>query len=222
MKILEIIPELTRHRLFLGVDLQNAAPYWNEQTMSLSSFEDGETAYSSECDRVRVGILLAGCAQIYTGVLGEATLLRTLQVGELFGIANLYAEEEAFPTQIIAKGSCRMLFIDGDAFRAFVENDRTLLQNFLAFQSRKIVYLNRKITTFTAGSAEKKLALFLHDYESDGVFIPPCSMSALSDMLGMGRASLYRALDSLAAQGLIERQNKNILIPDKNALLRFI
>lgn len=222
MKILDIIPELAQHRLFVGVDLQNADPYWNEQTMSLSSFDDGETAYSSECGSLRVGILLDGCAQIYTGVSGESTLLRMLKVGELFGIANLYAEEEAFPTQIIAKGGCKLLFIEGDAFRAFIENDRTLLRNFLAFQSRKIVYLNRKITTFTAGSAEKKLALFLHDYESNGVFTPPCSMSAMSDMLGMGRASLYRALDSLVAQGLIERQDKNILIPDKNALLRFI
>ena len=68
MKILEIIPALSQHRLFLGVDLQDADAYWNEQTMSLSDFEDGEVAYSSECERVRVGILLEGCAQIFKSV----------------------------------------------------------------------------------------------------------------------------------------------------------
>lgn len=222
MRILELIPSLASHPLFLGVELASADAFWNEKTMRVCEFSGGQIAYSSESDSLRVGILLEGSAQIYTGLLGEATLLRTVKVGELFGIANLYAEQEPFPTQIVAKGACRLLFIDGDAFRAFVEHDRVLLRNFLSMQSRKLVYLNRKITTLTAGSAEKKLALFLLDYESDGVFTPPCSMSALSDMLGMGRASLYRALDRLAEQGLIERQDKTVLIPDKNALTRFI
>ena len=222
MKILDIIPTLASHPLFAGVDLSDADAYWNEKTMQICEFYNGEIAYSSESDTLRVGILLEGSAQIFTGLLGEATLLRTIKVGELFGIANLYAEQEPFPTQIVAKGSCRLLFIDGAAFRELIENNRTMLGNFLALQSRKLVYLNRKITTLTAGSAEKKLALFLLDYEVDGVFTPPCSMSALSDMLGLGRASLYRVLDSLAAQGLIERQDKTILIHDKNALMRLI
>ena len=135
MKILEIIPNIAKHPLFSGVDLTHADRYWNDDSMRICRFAEGDRAYSSESERLCVGILLSGTAQIQTGMTGEATLLRTVKVGEMFGIANLYAEEEPFPTQIVAKGDCEILFIDGEAFREFVENDRVALRNFLAFQS---------------------------------------------------------------------------------------
>jgi DNA-binding MarR family transcriptional regulator len=76
--------------------------------------------------------------------------------------------------------------------------------------------------TFTAGSAEKKLASFILDHERDGIFSPPCSMIDLASMLGMGRASLYRAMDQLISQGWIEKKNKVFMITDLNALTAFI
>ena len=78
------------------------------------------------------------------------------------------------------------------------------------------------IYTLTAGSAERRLAVFLLDYEQDGVFIPPCPMNRLAELLGIGRASLYRAIDALCAEGLIEKQGKNIHLRNKDALLRLI
>lgn len=222
MRILETYPALARHSLFEGADWREAERYWNEQTVRLQRFREGDTVYSSETEDLRVGILMDGTARIQTGNAHESILLRTVRAGEIFGIANLYAAEEPFPTRIVAGKTCEILFVDGDSFRAFVENDRAVLRNYLALQSRKIVYLNRKIAIFTAGSAEKKLAVFLVDYESDGIFTPPCSMSRLSDMLGMGRASLYRAMERLEEQGLIERRDKLIFIQNKDALLRLL
>jgi DNA-binding IclR family transcriptional regulator len=47
-------------------------------------------------------------------------------------------------------------------------------------------------------------------------------MSRLAELLGMGRASLYRAIDALCDEGLVEKQGKTILIRNKPALLRLI
>ncbi|MBQ2387779.1 MAG: winged helix-turn-helix domain-containing protein, partial [Clostridia bacterium] len=44
----------------------------------------------------------------------------------------------------------------------------------------------------------------------------------LSDRLGIGRASLYRALDDFEADGIIHRDGKNIFIKDINTLKKFI
>lgn len=84
------------------------------------------------------------------------------------------------------------------------------------------MYLNRKIMTFTAGSAERKLSVFLAENATDGVFTPTCSMSALANMLGIGRASLYRALDRLTDCGWIERRGKEIYVLDQDALAELI
>ena len=75
------------------------------------------------------------------------------------------------------------------------------------------------IHSFTAGSAERRLSLFLADNESEGVYCANVSMVALADMLDIGRASLYRAFDKLEAEGFIEKKEKTILLKNKEGML---
>ena len=84
--------------------------------------------------------------------------------------------------------------------------------------SKKVVYLNRKISTLVAGSAEKKLVAYLLEVEFDSVCSLNVSMSSLADMLNVGRASLYRAIDDLENRGLIKKNGKMIIISDHEAL----
>lgn len=224
MTIYDFHPRIEENPIFKNTDPSIVNRFLTESVMTVSAFAPNETAYSSCTSNVRVGILLEGVAQVYTdhARAEERTLLRTMGPSDTFGIANLYAEDEPFPTRIVALTPCRILFIEAVAFQSFLENDPVALKNYLRLQSKKLVYLNRKIAIFTAGSAEKRLAVFLLDHEIDGVFTPPCSMSQLAELLGIGRASLYRAIDSLAGCGLIEKEGKRLLIRNKNDLLRFI
>lgn len=224
MTIYDFCPDIESNPIFRQTNPTVVNRYLNETSMTIDDFAPHQVAYSAASGNVRVGILLAGIAQAHTGSnhSGEHTLLRTLHTGDMFGIANLYAEEEPFPSLIVATEPCRILFIRGNALKNFIEKDPRALRNYLSVQSKKIVYLNRKITTFAAGRAEKKLAVFLLDHEINNVFTPPCSMSQLAAMLGMGRASLYRAIDSLVSYGFVEKQEKCLLIRNKNELLHFI
>ena len=167
-------------------------------------------------------IILASCFSLsaYAENKGdEKTLLKTMGVGEIFGIANLYAEDVCFPSVIIADKKATVLFIDGDAFKSFIENDSSALKCYLRFLSQKIVYLNKKIATFSASSAESKLAIYLTEYSKEDSFSLSISMSELAKTLGLGRASLYRALDKLVASELIARDGANIRIIDREDLL---
>ena len=40
----------------------------------------------------------------------------------------------------------------------------------------------------------------------------PCSLTDFAEMLGVGRASLYRTLDAMEAEGKITRHGRNIII----------
>ncbi len=222
MKLFELQPLLKKHPLFREADSTLVDRYLNESTMRIDKIGSRDVVYSSNSEKLLVGTLLSGRAQVFTGLSGERALLKTLGIGELFGIANLYAEEEPFPTQIVATEESEILFIDGSAFRSLIEHDPAVLRSYLALQSRKIVYLNRKILTFTAGSAEKKLALFLLEREIDGCVTLPCSMTELSELLSIGRASLYRAMDSLLEAGYIKKQDQTILLTKKDALRSFV
>ncbi len=217
MTIKDFLADTDRNPIFTGVSEAVLNHFFSEDTVTVVEYQTDEIIHSSQSGEIRVGILLHGSARVHTANT-DRSLLRTMQRGNMFGIANLYAKEEPFPSMIVAAEPCRVLFLDCEAFKSLVEQDSTALRNYLAFQSKKIVYLNRKIMTFTAGSAEKKLALFLLENEVDGTVRLPCSMSRLAQLLCIGRASLYRAMDHLEEHGLIEKKEKALHILDRFAL----
>ena len=207
----------SRNGILRYADEKNIKRYLTEDSVSLGEYRSGEVIYSPQSPRKCVGIVLSG----RVAALSDNALLRMIPENDLFGIANLYSND-GYPSTITAKTAASVLLIEEGAFKALLENDSALLRAYLSFMSNKIVYLNKKISSLTAGSAEKKLAVFLADNQQDGVYALPTSISSLADMLNVGRASLYRAMDTLSEEGLILREGKNIVIKDKNALLKYV
>ena len=221
MNLCEQFPILSRVSLFEVASAAHVDRSFSNQDFSLCSFGAGEVVYSSKQTGVRVGVLLSGDAEIYTAGGDTHALLKTAKAGEIFGIANLYADDTAFPTVIRAKGAVQVLFFSGDAFCRFIETDPSVLSFYLGLLSKKIVYLNRKIATFTAGSAEQRLAIFLLENHTNGVFEPPYSMETLAKLLGLGRASLYRAIEKLTDLSLLSHRNGCFYLSNVEALRTF-
>lgn len=219
MSIYELFPEAEKLPLFSTASTSNVNKYLTENNMEIHLFSHGEIIYSPMLKNVSVGIILDGKAHVHPFGADEKTLLKTMHKGDIFGIANLYAEDYRFPSVIISEKHTKVLFIDGDAFKRFIENDPAALKYYLRFLSQKIVYLNKKISTFTAGSAECKLALYIAENSDGKTFHSSLPMSDLAKTLGLGRASLYRALDKLIASNLINRDGMDIHITDKEGLL---
>ena len=219
MGLLSDFPTLRDIPIFRMADETYLDSCFRTGTTERRWFSEGETVYSSESSHIQVGILLSGKAEIHSSGGEERALLRSITVGDMFGIANLYAADTAFPTVIRAAEATEILFIDGAAFRSFIENNPSVLHFYLRFLSQKIVYLNRKIATFTAGSAEKKLAVFLSENHVQGRYRG--SMTTLANLLGIGRASLYRAIDRLSELGFLLHEGNNLILLDPAALCTY-
>ena len=219
MSVLEKYPMLNRFIIIKSADSENIYRFIPESSVTEHCFAAGEEIISPDMSDIPVGFLIKGSATVGSTDDGKRVLIRTVSEGAVFGVATLYSADQPFPTKISAKTPCRVLFIPRMAMRALIENDAGANREFLAFLSNRIVYLNKKINAFTAGSAERRLSLFLADNETDGVCSLDISISALADMLDIGRASLYRALDSLIEDGFIERADKAMIIKDKKSML---
>lgn len=220
MNIDDIRSELTKIPIFKNADPKKLAQHITEDAVSVRDFSAGDDICSDSDCGIPIGILLCGKASIYSADEKANVLLKNITDGAVFGIATLYQKEAAFPTRITAKKPCRVLFISPDSTRALIEDDKEVMRSFMTFLSGKIVYLNKKINSLTAGSAERKLSVFLAENAVDGIFAPNTSMSALASMLDIGRASLYRAFDSLEAEGFIERQDKIIIVKNEETMLK--
>ena len=204
--------------IFLGIDVVCAAEIFERHNCRAVDFEDGDIILSQSEASHKAGIFLSGEAVVTTADDSKNALLRFFKAGDFFGIANLFTNED-YVSSIRAKKKCRVFFFTEDAIRELLETDKSFLYNYLGFLSGRICYLNRKIRYLTAGSAERRLALYLSSFGSDTVELD-ASLSSLSELLDIGRASLYRAFDTLTADGYIEKDGRTIRLLAPDAMVK--
>ncbi len=204
--------------IFRGVDpLRATEIFWQNGCYAID-FDEGSLIISNECTVHRAGIFLSGEAVVTTADHSKNALLRFFEAGDFFGIANLFTNEK-YVSSIRAKKNCRVFFFTEEAIRELLETDKTFLYNYLGFLSGRICFLNHKIRYLTAGSAERRVALYLFSFGKDTVELD-ASLSSLSDLLNIGRASLYRALDTLIADGYIQKKGRTIHLLDADAMIQ--
>ena len=150
--------KIFRSPIFAGVDIARSLELFERGCCRAVDFEDGEVILSQSEESHKAGMILSGEATATTTDDAKNALLRFFQAGDLFGIANLFTNED-YVSSIRAKKRCRVFFFTEDAIRELLETDKTFLYNYLAFLSGRICYLNRKIRYLTAGTAERRLAL---------------------------------------------------------------
>ena len=182
---------------------------------AITEFVAGDVIAESEGRQL--GILLSGRAEIRSTDPARTVVLRTLLANDIFGAAALFCPEDTTLSRIEAVGDCTCLFFDAASVRTLLQTDSGFLDRYLAFLAGRVHFLNRKILCFTAGSAERRLALWLLSEEREIITLP-ATLTVLADMLDIGRASLYRALDKLSDEGLIARKGREIRLLDIPAL----
>ena len=82
-------------------------------------------------------------------------------------------------------------------------------------------FLNKKIATFSSDTVEQKFSNFLlNESKMQDCLSLSLNISKIATTLNVGRASLYRAIDSLSESKIIELENKKIIISDLEGLER--
>ena len=203
--------------LFAKTDTDTLAKWLTADGAVKKSFPAG-TNLSNDSDK-QLGILLEGRAEIQSADNGRCVVLRTMNAPGVFGAASLFCESALPLSHIEAKTACEVLYVPLDHVRRLLAEDEGFREAYLTFLAGRVCFLNRKIQCFTAGSAERRLALWLLSEENQTVTLP-ASLSKLADMLDIGRASLYRALDKLEGDGLIRRNGREITVLSQDDILK--
>ncbi len=208
-------------KLFVGVDESLLRDALERGRFEEYEYDPGEAILSPEGKKKKAVIFLSGKAEVYSADEGRSLLLRTFEKGHAVGISNLFSSDD-FVSRVIASKKCAVIEISPEEYGKILERDKTAMYNYVAFLSQKIRFLNRKIVTLTAGSAERRLAYFLDTSIPDGNDSPceiTVQMNSLCEMLNLGRASLYRAADKLCEEGFITRNGKTIKVLDRKGMM---
>ena len=172
------------------------------------SFGKGEVIYDAD----RVQRALAFIVEGHARVLFDRVVMNDLYPGDVFGAAALYGQQDTYPSVVMAVTPCRVVLLSQDTVSRWMAAVPLVGENYVRFLSDRIRFLNRRLSTLTAGQTEGRLWRYLLAHRGDTGVVRIDGMSALAERLDMGRSSLYRSLDALIEAGMIRREGKNIFI----------
>ncbi len=182
-----------------------------------------EVVYDSSTppNEIHPAIVYDGTLRVFSSDEDRDVCLKILNQGSLFGVTNVFSSHPQPISCIRAQKKAKIIVIKQDAFRRFIEENRAFMYGYFAFLSDRIEFLNKKIRQFTAGTAERRLAIYLDTLSDNDVFTLPIPYSKLCEMLDIGRASLYRAIDTLIEKGIISHDGKMITVHERLALRQY-
>lgn len=164
--------------------------------------------------RNSIALVTDGAFKIEKSLGNKNAYLKALDTGGIVGIATLFDEQNQYISTLVAKKDSELLIIDEACIESFIRGSSEFSYSLVKLLCGKIRYLNTRIDTYTKTGAEEKLLEFL-SHSVTRISPNGCvemSMSSLSSALGIGRASLYRAIDSLEEKGIISKKGKKIYL----------
>ena len=200
--------------LFQGCGRQQVQLVLEDAACTLGVYETGQTVYRPEQFSRCLGVLLSGGIR----VTRDSLAISVLSPGELFGAAALFNDRPDYATTLTACALCRVVLLPQELVSRLMDTSSQIRDNYIRYLSGRIRFLSGRIRSLAAEGAEGKLKQHLLTTLAPGRTRLSCPATELAQRLGISRASLYRAFDTLEEQGLIRREGRSIVVPDLGAL----
>ncbi len=217
-----MIDFLLKTFLFCDIEKTDYLNLINDCNFYEIEFQKGDVICSEHSDNNRIGFVKSGeCTVFRQHIDNTLTPLNTVKPNSSFGIISVFDGCNDFPTTIIAKKQSVVVFIDKEHLLSLMMKDPRISFNVAKFLAGRVVFLNNKIKAFSGSSVTEKLACYLLS-ESDNLDSVTFDLNAkkTAEALNIGRASLYRAIQNLVNENLINYVDNKIYIIDPEGLRR--
>jgi len=222
-QIIELLGECT---LFNGMNNLEISRVLGDHLGRIKSYSRN-VLIAQAGDEVRfLHILLQGTVKgemvDYTGKvikIEDITPTRPLAPAFLFGKQNRY------PVNITSGEDAILLSIPRERFLVILQESEKVLVNFINNVSNRGQFLSNKIKFLSFTTIKGKLAQYLLDLSAQTAslsFTLPHSQSQLSELFGVARPSIGRAIGELNQDGIIGTEGKRVEILDQAGLTSYL
>lgn len=198
--------------LFAGLSPEDVEKCLTRPGVTVEHFEAGSAIRTRRDAASSLGVLLYGAAAVEKRGEKGRILMSILGPGDLFGAAAMFGKNDTYVADITATKSSWALMLPEAALKDMMRSDFRIAENYLRYLTARIRFLSDRIDGFAEGNVETRVLHFMEKNAENGVFKPDYPLSALADALAVSRATLYRALDALAAAGRIKKDQRMITI----------
>lgn len=193
--------------LFKNVPQEFLAKVFKRKGVRENKFSSGEIIQNS-AHYDSIGIVVKGKAVVRSDC--DGVIINKLNKNDVYGVAALF-DKPTHSTIVQAVSECTIITMDKEFINECIKSNSTIALNYIEFLAKKVTFLNKKINAYTAKSAESKLYAYLLQLPRNGnVLELSIDMSTIAKMIGIGRATLYRAFEKLINSGTITKNEKII------------
>jgi len=139
--------------------------------------------------------------------------------------AFLFGKQNKYPVNITSGEDALLLSIPRDRFLIILQESEKVLLNFINIVSSRGQFLSNKIKFLSFTTIKGKFAQYLLDLsaQQDSLsFTLPHSQSQLSELFGVARPSIGRAIGELNQEGIIRTEGKQVEILDQARLTFYL
>ncbi|MBQ8537524.1 MAG: Crp/Fnr family transcriptional regulator [Clostridia bacterium] len=207
----KFLPVLHQCALFAGIAEKEIIGLLRCMSAHIQKSVKGQTILAEGDKAGRLGVLLAGTAQISrTDYYGNRSIIARLEPGDLFAEAIAYAGIPVMPVSVTALEDAAVLLMDAQRFAQPCGKGcgfhQQMITNLIKVLAAKNLICNQKIeVTSKRSTREKLLAYLLLQAKQTGksTFTIPYNRQELADYLEVDRSGLSNEISKLRQEGVL-------------------
>lgn len=185
-----------------------------EDECIIRSYQKGKLVDDNLCgERCAVQVLEGELTVSAVTADGKEVNLSSLGPGDIFGISNLFIDDE-LRTILQCKSDSTLMFIEKQLLRKRILSDYEAMAEYSRICNSKIQFLLSRIEQLSANTSRAKLSEYLLENNESRKM----TREELASYLGISRAALYRELSRLQDAGCIETGGGCIKVLDEEKL----
>jgi len=218
----EVLSVLSACPLFLGLKEEELSNLLIGSSARIRSFSQGELVAQAGDEVFFLHIMILGSVKgEMVDFAGKVIKIEDIVPPRPLAPAFLFGNQNRYPVNITASEEVKILSIPADAFLKIMQRSERVLRNFVNNVSSRGQFLSNKIKFLSFTTIKGKLAQYLLDLagktDTDRIIMPH-SQSQLSELFGVARPSVGRAVSELNHDGIISTDGKQVILLDKASL----
>lgn len=209
------ISSLKQVPLLVDVDENIISELIKEHVIYESQYKKNTTVHSQGEKCTMLDLVLSGSLVAYSlAQNGSESVMFEFKSGSIIAANLLFGDDNRYPLNIYCMTDCRLLHLTKSSVCKLLK-DYNFVMQYIQSLSQNSQGMNRKLVMFSYKSLRKNILDYLAalsiEQQSDTVTLP-LSKKQLADYFGVQRPSLFRVLKELKHEGLIEVNNRKIII----------
>jgi CRP-like cAMP-binding protein len=175
----------------------------------------GVTVHTTNDTCHTLDIVLSGSLVAYSlSINGSSTVIFEFNKGSIIGANLLFGENHNYPLNIYCLTDCQIVHIDTSAVLEFL-HDYNFTLHYIKSISQNSQGINQKMAMYTQRTLRENIMDYFKQQtilQNSSIIVIPISKKQLADYFGVQRPSLFRELKQLKDEGLIEINNRTIVV----------